>query len=132
LKIFFGVWFARKNYGKGKCSCRWNLASMCWLDPAKMAGFRQDSFGSYRIQPDSIRSGRIPVGSVAGSRQVSDYGRIPARFCRNLVRRHPAKVARFRRRHYSDAWMMLDSGAAWFWTTDYCQIRAVRYQTCVQ
>jgi len=30
----------------------------------------------------------------------------------------------------SDAWMMLNSGAAR--TTDYCRIRAVKYQRCVQ
>jgi hypothetical protein len=40
-------------------------------------------------------------------------------------------VAGFRHWHYSGAWMMPDFGAAWFWTTDYYQIRAVRYQTCV-
>jgi hypothetical protein len=63
--------------------------------------------------PDPVRSGRIPVilaksGQILSrihpdpdhfgqTRPASDHGRIPAKFSRNLVRRHPATVVRCRR-----------------------------------
>lgn len=88
-KIFFSIWYTRKNYKWRKCNCRQNPATFgcCCRIPAIMFG---------RIP---VRSGRIPtrsVGSVAGYvkiRPTFDHGRIPTSFGRNLVRRHPATVA---------------------------------------
>jgi hypothetical protein len=73
---------------------------------------------SYQIPAILARSSRIngrdqsyPAGSVAGSgqiRPVSDYGRITARFCWNLVRRHPTTVAGCRRIPESTLFRRLD------------------------
>jgi hypothetical protein len=63
---------------------------------------------------------------------LAGSGWIPAKFCQNLVCRHPATVAEFPHRHYSDSRMLSNSGAAWIPTTNYCLILAIGYQTCVQ
>jgi hypothetical protein len=97
LKIFFGIWFARKKLRKGKMQLSLesgnrdrplpNFGEHVWPDLAKMAGFQQDSSGSCQIRPDSGHFGQIRLDQWLG---IS--GRIPALLARSG--RIPAILAR--------------------------------------
>jgi hypothetical protein len=110
-KIFFGVWFARKNYKMRKYNCSRNPATSgrccwiptstsgrcCWIPTSTFGRIRPKLLDSDRTPPDHVRSGRIPV-------ILAKFGRIhpgPARCC-------------------------------WIPTTNHCQISAIEYQTCLQ
>jgi hypothetical protein len=145
-KIFFGVWYARKNLERQKCYHHWNPATSGrrrrWIPGTCLAGsgqngqilarllrIRLDPAGSRPFWPDPTGSSLIrpDFDHFIQIRLTSDHGRILANFGRNLIHRHPATVVGSRR-------SLVPSVFRWLNVAGFRRRLdlAMGYQTCVQ
>lgn len=136
MKIFFGIWLARKNYKMRKSEfdkCHRNLATSDCRCQISASTFGRIPIRLFRIWPNpghfgQIQSDQWPNPSHFGQIQpASDHGQNPAilRPISNGIRsvgiqRRWLNVAGFRRWQVFGNRMLSDSGASWIPTIDNC------------